>query len=75
MNSSYILALVALCFCLVSAQQQGIPKTYPGYKQGNADAPVVLEAFLDFQCPFCAAAWPTCMENIPSTLLSREYYI
>ncbi|MDY6899397.1 MAG: thioredoxin domain-containing protein [Cyanobacteriota bacterium] len=34
-----------------------IPKSPPGYNWGHADAPIQVEMFMDFECPFSKDAW------------------
>jgi protein-disulfide isomerase len=36
-----------------------IPKRPSGYRRGQCDAPVQVEAFLDVECPFSKKAWLT----------------
>lgn len=39
--------------------------TYPsGYRLGSGDAPIQIEAFVDFECPFSKKAWPTLLALI-----------
>ncbi|MGB0926942.1 MAG: DsbA family protein [Pikeienuella sp.] len=38
-----------------------VPKRPSGYVLGDQNAPVLLEVFLDIQCPFSKKAWPTLM--------------
>ncbi|MEM9090857.1 MAG: thioredoxin domain-containing protein [Cyanobacteria bacterium P01_F01_bin.53] len=39
-----------------------IPSRSSGYKLGNANAPIVVEMFLDLECPFSKRGWNHVME-------------
>ena len=49
-------ALAATC---VVAQPVPLPNSYPGFRWGSINAPVMIEGFLDLLCPDCSGAWPT----------------
>ena len=44
---------------LVRSQPVPLPNTYPGFRWGSVNAPVLIEGFLDLLCPDCSGAWPT----------------
>jgi len=46
----------------VSAQPVPLPNSYPGFRWGNINAPVLIEGFLDLLCPDCSGTWPTVKE-------------
>jgi protein-disulfide isomerase len=39
-----------------------VPKRPPGFVIGSRDAAVVLDLFIDYQCPHSKEAWPTMLE-------------
>eukprot|EP00005_Dracoamoeba_jomungandri_P006090 CAMPEP_0174251512 /NCGR_PEP_ID=MMETSP0439-20130205/1312_1 /TAXON_ID=0 /ORGANISM="Stereomyxa ramosa, Strain Chinc5" /LENGTH=213 /DNA_ID=CAMNT_0015331843 /DNA_START=39 /DNA_END=680 /DNA_ORIENTATION=- len=53
-----VLFLVLTAVVSIHGQSAPVPKTSFFRSIGDPDAPVVLEGFLDFQCPDCKAAWP-----------------
>lgn len=50
--------IVAFTIIVLASGQPPIPTRTPGFPIGPADAPVVIEAFYDFQCPDSQANWP-----------------
>lgn len=48
-----------------------VPTYPPGYRLGSEGAPVCIEAFLDFECPFSKKAWPTLLALIDSKSSDR----
>jgi hypothetical protein len=46
-----MLFVVFVVLCAIASAQIPIPRRYDGFYQGNADAPILLEAFIDFLCP------------------------
>eukprot|EP01122_Echinamoeba_exundans_P017062 TRINITY_DN8862_c0_g1_i1.p2 TRINITY_DN8862_c0_g1~~TRINITY_DN8862_c0_g1_i1.p2 ORF type:complete len:216 (+),score=63.31 TRINITY_DN8862_c0_g1_i1:187-834(+) len=53
-----IVAFAALAALLAVAHAGNVPRTTPGMRQGSPSAPVMIEMFVDLQCPDCKAAWP-----------------
>jgi hypothetical protein len=47
---------------MVTAQPVPLPNSYPGFRWGNLNAPVLIEGFLDLLCPDCSGTWPTVKE-------------
>ncbi|MGD1895872.1 MAG: DsbA family protein [Phormidesmis sp.] len=43
-----------------------IPARPSGYRLGQADAPVVVEMFLDLECPFSKRVWGNVMSVVPA---------
>eukprot|EP01138_Halocafeteria_seosinensis_P014013 gb/GECG01014309.1/.p1 GENE.gb/GECG01014309.1/~~gb/GECG01014309.1/.p1 ORF type:complete len:217 (+),score=18.75 gb/GECG01014309.1/:1-651(+) len=59
-----IQALCMISFPGASAQSAPIPRRYDGFPMGNADAPLLLEAFYDFMCPDSKASWPALKQTL-----------
>jgi protein-disulfide isomerase len=65
MQSTSILALVAVVFAGLVSAQIPIPNRPDGYGVGGpADAHVVIDMFLDLLCPDCKATWPIVLQVI-----------
>eukprot|EP01101_Sappina_pedata_P005871 TRINITY_DN2792_c0_g1_i1.p1 TRINITY_DN2792_c0_g1~~TRINITY_DN2792_c0_g1_i1.p1 ORF type:complete len:221 (-),score=52.32 TRINITY_DN2792_c0_g1_i1:55-717(-) len=69
MKDLHILSILILAVFLAisaphasDAQHAGIPTLDMIQSMGNPGAPIMLEAFIDFQCPYSRKAWPTLME-------------
>jgi len=72
--------VVALALLHASLAQIPIPNRYDGFTQGDADSPILFEAFFDLLCPDCAAAWPNVKQvlayyNQPGSPSNLRFYL
>jgi len=67
--------VIQVLFYLVNSQQLPIPPRYDGQSIGNPNAPIMLEEFLDFQCPYCMASYPTIQNVIQYYGPNKLYYV
>ncbi|KAJ6249095.1 hypothetical protein M0813_01694 [Anaeramoeba flamelloides] len=57
------LSFFLISFCLIFLISCDlIPSRYPGKRQGDPAAPIMIEMHGDLLCPACAEAWPTMKE-------------
>jgi len=70
-----LVCVTCLAVLVVNGQQQNVPGRYPGYKQGSPAAPILIEAFVDFQCPDCASDWPVVKQVLDHYGPEQVYFI
>jgi len=58
---------------LALAQFLPVPTVYPGHVLGSGS--IVLEEFMDFQCPDCQTAWPVIQQVLASFPSGKIKYI
>jgi len=59
----HVFVALMAALAVAAAQFQPIPATMQdGHFLGSLDAPLWLEAFLDYECPDSAASWPTLVQ-------------
>jgi len=75
MKPSTFITLLALFVAATYAQQLPIPRTSTGYRKGNPAAPILLEAFYDFQCPDSGADWPIIKQVLDHYGPDKVYFI
>lgn len=70
----FFVALASVHLLTPAQGQFRPPKSYDGFVYGVTDAPphpTILEAYFDFTCPDCLAAWPI-LKRLPKVYgLSR----
>jgi len=74
MKSFYLFIWLSI-FIFVSGQQQPVPGKYTGYKRGNPSAPILLETFVDFQCPDCGSDWPVVKQVLDHYGPDKVYFV